>query len=82
MVTDDISIKDNYQDPITIEDPSNPGSMVINTRMLYNFSHVFLIYNPTNATSPEVFSITYQSAFYKTTSALVTGILLLITFIL
>jgi hypothetical protein len=59
-LTKGIVLKDKYQDPITIEDAS--GNFIINTRLLYNFSHVFLIYNPTNDSKPELFSITYQNA--------------------
>ena len=45
-----IKLKDSYRDPLLIED--SKGNMVKNTRMLYNFSHVLLIYNPTNQSTP------------------------------
>jgi len=53
-----IQLKDSYRDPLLIED--SQGNMVKNTRMLYNFSHVLFIYNPTNQSTPQLFSITYQ----------------------
>ena len=59
-LTSRINLTDNYMDPITYLNEKT-SEMESFTRMLYNFSHVFVIYNPTNNTTPGPFSITYSA---------------------